>query len=151
MVTKGKPHHKAMGAVMSHLASRIHTVLREQRDYVLRDVDGREVTPREARAIIRTRYLCETTLDVREYRVLTQVGKLSAPLCGHPQRESGCSFRVTFGVCSEIFRQVPSEAYTMLGFLGNTLIRKPDAQAQGNGPKRPSRYPTTPVSIVSQL
>jgi len=56
MVNKGKPHHKAMGAVMSHLASRIHAVLTEQRDYVLRDVDGREVTTREARAIILTRY-----------------------------------------------------------------------------------------------
>jgi len=56
MVNKGKPHYKAVGAVMSHLASRIHAVLTEQRDYVLRDVDGREVTTREARAIILTRY-----------------------------------------------------------------------------------------------
>jgi hypothetical protein len=56
MVNKGKPHYKAIGAVMSHLASRIHTVLTEQRDYVLRDVDGREVTTREARMIILTQY-----------------------------------------------------------------------------------------------
>jgi transposase len=56
MVHKGKPHYKAIGAVMSHLASRIHAVLTQQRDYVLRDVDGREVTAREARTIIRTRY-----------------------------------------------------------------------------------------------
>ncbi len=56
MVHKGKPHHKAMGAVMSHLASRIHAVLTEERDYVLRDVDGREVTAREARAIIQSQY-----------------------------------------------------------------------------------------------
>jgi len=56
MVNKGKPHYKAIGAVMSHLASRIHAVLTEQRDYVLRDVDGREVTAREARTIILTRY-----------------------------------------------------------------------------------------------
>ncbi len=56
MVHKGKPHNKAMGAVMSHLASRIHAVLTEQRDYVLRDVDGREVTAREARTIIQTQY-----------------------------------------------------------------------------------------------
>jgi transposase len=56
MVHKGKPHYKAVGAVMSHLASRIHTVLSEQRDYVLRDVDGREVTAREARTIIQTQY-----------------------------------------------------------------------------------------------
>ena len=56
MVHKGKPHTKAMGAVMSHLASRIHAVLTEQRDYVLRDVDGREVTAREARTIVKTQY-----------------------------------------------------------------------------------------------
>jgi len=56
MVNKGKPHFKAIGAVMSHLASRIHAVLTEQRDYVLRDVDGREVTAREARMIILTQY-----------------------------------------------------------------------------------------------
>jgi transposase len=56
MVHKGKPHYKAIGAVMSHLASRIYTVLTQQRDYVLRDVDGREVTAREARTIIRSRY-----------------------------------------------------------------------------------------------
>jgi hypothetical protein len=56
MVNKGKPHYKAIGTVMSHLASRIHAVLTEQRDYVLRDVDGREVTAREARTIVLTRY-----------------------------------------------------------------------------------------------
>jgi hypothetical protein len=56
MVNKGKPHYKAIGAVMSHLASRIHAVLTEQRDYVLRNGDGREVTAREARTIILTRY-----------------------------------------------------------------------------------------------
>jgi len=56
MVHKGKPHTKAIGAVMSHLASRIHAVLTEQRDYVLRDVDGREVTASEARTIIQTQY-----------------------------------------------------------------------------------------------
>jgi transposase len=56
MAHRGKPHYKAIGAVMSHFASRIHAVLSEQRDYVLRDTDGREVTPQEARTIILTRY-----------------------------------------------------------------------------------------------
>jgi transposase len=56
MVHRGKPHYKAIGAVMSHLASRIHAVLTEQRDYVLRDVDGHEVTSQEARTIILTKY-----------------------------------------------------------------------------------------------
>jgi hypothetical protein len=56
MVHKGNPHYKAIGAVMSHLASRIHAVLTEQRDYVLRDMDGREVTMSEARTIVKTQY-----------------------------------------------------------------------------------------------
>jgi transposase len=62
MVHKGKPHYKAIGAVMSHLASRIHAVLTEQRDYVLRDVDGRDVTAREARTIIQTKYRVPTEI-----------------------------------------------------------------------------------------
>ena len=56
MVHKGKPHYKAIGAVMSHLASRIHVVLTEQRDYALRDADGREITTSEARTIVKTQY-----------------------------------------------------------------------------------------------
>jgi hypothetical protein len=62
MAHKGKPHNKAVGAVMSHLASRIHAVLTEQRDYVLRDVDGRETSVQEARTIIRTRYRVPTEI-----------------------------------------------------------------------------------------
>ena len=56
MVHRGNSHYKAVGAVMSHLASRIHAVLSEQRDYVLKDVDWREVSVRDARAIILTQY-----------------------------------------------------------------------------------------------
>ncbi len=62
MVHKGKPHYKAIGAVMSHLASRVHMILTEQRDYVLRDVDGREITSREARTIIQTKYQVPATI-----------------------------------------------------------------------------------------
>lgn len=66
MVCKGKPHYKAVGAVMSHLASRIHAVLSERRDYVLRDVDGREISAREARIIIQTQY--QVPADIRVER-----------------------------------------------------------------------------------
>jgi hypothetical protein len=62
MVHEGKPHHKAMGTVMSHLASCIHAVLTEQRDYILRDVDGREVTAAEARTIVKTQYQAPTEI-----------------------------------------------------------------------------------------
>jgi hypothetical protein len=66
MVHKGKPHHKAIGAVMSHLASRVHAVLTGHRDYILRDVDGREVTRREARTIVQTQY--QVSAEVRAER-----------------------------------------------------------------------------------
>jgi transposase len=56
MVHKGNPHNKALGAVMSHLASRIHAVLTEQRDYVQRDVSGREISMIEGRTIVKTQY-----------------------------------------------------------------------------------------------
>lgn len=83
MVHKGKPHCKAIGAVMSHLASRIHAVLTEQRDYVLRDVDGREVTGREARAIILTRY--QVPAEIRAERRKSRSRRKPDVATGHPR------------------------------------------------------------------
>ena len=81
MVNKGKPHYKAIGAVMSHLASRIHAVLTEQRDYVLRDVDGREVTAREARTIILTRY--QVPAEIRAERRMSRRRRKQDVSTGH--------------------------------------------------------------------
>lgn len=81
MVHKGKPHYKAIGAVMSHLASRIHAVLTEQRDYVLRDVDGREVTAREARTIIQTKY--QVPAEIRAERRTSRRRKRDVSTGGH--------------------------------------------------------------------
>ena len=81
MVNKGKPHYKAIGAVMSHIASRIHAVLTEQRDYVLRDVDGREVTTREARSIILTRY--QVPAQIRAERRTKRKGRKLDVSTGH--------------------------------------------------------------------
>lgn len=53
MVDHGKTHNQAMGAVMSHLAARIYVVLKEQRPYGLRGVDGQPITRPEARRYIR--------------------------------------------------------------------------------------------------
>jgi hypothetical protein len=44
MVHNGKNHMQAMGAVMSHMSARILAVLREDKPYDLRDMDGRPVT-----------------------------------------------------------------------------------------------------------
>lgn len=56
MVHNGKNHMQAMGAVMSHLSARVLAVLREDKPYVLRDIDGRLVSPEEARKIILAKY-----------------------------------------------------------------------------------------------
>jgi transposase len=52
MVQHGKNHRQAMGAVMSHLAARVLTVLREGRPYELRDAEGRPVSREEARELL---------------------------------------------------------------------------------------------------
>jgi len=74
MVHKGKPHYKAIGALMSRLASRIHAVLNKQRDYVRRDGDGREVTTREAQTIIRAKYRVPAEIRAeRRKALLTEI------------------------------------------------------------------------------
>jgi hypothetical protein len=52
MVLYGKHHTQAVCAVASHLASRIYALLRDQRPYQLQDLQGRPVSPEQARAYI---------------------------------------------------------------------------------------------------
>jgi len=52
MVHKGNQHTKATCAVAAKLASRILQVLKEDRPYEIRDVDGQVVTKKQAREII---------------------------------------------------------------------------------------------------
>jgi transposase len=56
IVHSGKNHKQAMGAVMSHIGSRILAVLRENKPYELRDIQGRPVTWEEARRLILSNY-----------------------------------------------------------------------------------------------
>ena len=56
MVSHGKNHKQAMGAVMSHLGARVLKVMKDNRPYELRDIDGKLVTNKQAREIILTRY-----------------------------------------------------------------------------------------------
>mgnify|MGYP005856991963 CR=1 FL=1 len=57
MVNKGKHHNQAVCACATHLLDRVLIVLREDRAYELRDVDGSLVTVGQARAIIAQRYV----------------------------------------------------------------------------------------------
>ena len=56
MVHNGKNHMQAMGAVMSHMSARVLAVLREDKPYALRDVDGSIVSREEAKKIIMAKY-----------------------------------------------------------------------------------------------
>lgn len=56
MVNKGKHHRQAVCACTTHLLDRILVILREDRPYQLRDVDGTPVGKKQAKAIIAQRY-----------------------------------------------------------------------------------------------
>jgi transposase len=56
VVHHGKHHTQAVCACATHLLDRIWTILKEDRAYELRDVDGTPVTAQQARQIITTRY-----------------------------------------------------------------------------------------------
>jgi transposase len=56
MVHNGKNHMQAMGAVMSHLSARVLAVLREDKPYDIRDMEGRSVSREEARKLILAKY-----------------------------------------------------------------------------------------------
>ena len=52
MVHNGKNHKQAMGAVMSHLGARVLSVLRDNRPYELRDVQGKPIGWEAARRLV---------------------------------------------------------------------------------------------------
>lgn len=56
MVERGAHHTKALCVIAGRLAERAWLVMSRGEPYVLRDVDGRQVTPAEAKAIVAERY-----------------------------------------------------------------------------------------------
>ena len=56
MVNRGKHYLQAICACATHLLDRIYVILRDQRPYELRDVDGTPLTKRRARGICQQRY-----------------------------------------------------------------------------------------------
>jgi hypothetical protein len=73
MVHKGKHHHQALCAVATHLLDRVLIVLREDRAYELRDVDGTPVTGAQAREIVRQRYTVPDEVRRRSNKRARQV------------------------------------------------------------------------------
>jgi len=66
MVSHGKNHKQALGAVMSHLGARVLKVLLENRPYDLRDIDGKSVDRKAAKTLILTKY--HVSDDIRRER-----------------------------------------------------------------------------------
>lgn len=56
MVHKGQHHNQALCAVATHLLDRVLVILKEDRPYQLRDVDGSPLTRQQARQIVIDRY-----------------------------------------------------------------------------------------------
>jgi transposase len=68
MVNKGNHHNQAVCACATRLLDRVQAVLREDRPYELRDVDGTPITPKEARTIIAERYKVPEEVRARNTR-----------------------------------------------------------------------------------
>jgi transposase len=56
MVHNGKNHMQAMGAVMSHMSARVLAVLREDKPYEIRDIDGTPMSHEQAKKLILAKY-----------------------------------------------------------------------------------------------
>jgi transposase len=68
MMHKGKHHTQAVCACATHLLDRVYVILKEDRPYQLRDVDGTPVTREQARAIIAERYTVPDEVRKRNNR-----------------------------------------------------------------------------------
>jgi transposase len=66
MVSHGKNHKQAVGAVMSHIGARVWKVLLEDRPYKLKDTHGKSISPGDARRLILTEY--HVPEDIRRER-----------------------------------------------------------------------------------
>jgi len=75
MVSHGKNHKQAIGAVMSHLGARVLKVLLEDRPYELRDIDGKSVTRDYARRLILTKYQVSEDIRKERRRRNSKIGK----------------------------------------------------------------------------
>ncbi len=75
MVHNGKNHRQAMGAVMSHLGARILSVLRENKPYELRDIEGNPISREDAKKLIMATYQVPETIkrDRRHRRSLGNI------------------------------------------------------------------------------
>ena len=69
MMYKGKHHTQAVCACATHLLDRVYVILKEDRPYQLRDVDGTPVSRERARDIIAERYTVPQEVRQRNNRM----------------------------------------------------------------------------------
>ncbi|MDP8931884.1 MAG: IS110 family transposase [Actinomycetota bacterium] len=81
MTVAGKHHNSALCHIAMTLLTRIVTCWRNGEPYQLRDVDGRPVTPEEARSIIAERYQISDELR-RRRRVVTHAKRMKQGRAG---------------------------------------------------------------------
>lgn len=74
MVERGANHTKALAVVAAHLARRLWRVLDRQTPYVVCDLDGRPVTPDQAKQLIAERYTVPEDIR-RRRRASNKAGK----------------------------------------------------------------------------
>jgi hypothetical protein len=86
VVNKGKHHKQAVCACATHLLDRVLVVLREDKAYELRDVDGTKVSVEQAQAIIAQRYTLSPQARQRT-RHPTAKGARGRPSRAPQQRE----------------------------------------------------------------
>ena len=75
MVELGKHHLQAICACATHLLDRIYAILRDNRPYQLRDVDGTPIDKHEARRICQERYQVPDQVRRRNNRRVRQARK----------------------------------------------------------------------------
>jgi transposase len=71
MVGAGKHHNSALCHIATTLLTRIVTCWRQQERYVIRDLDGRQITADEGRRIVAERYTIPSELRMSRRRVST--------------------------------------------------------------------------------
>lgn len=87
MVERGRHHNQALCAVATHVADRIYALLRENRPYQPRDLDGRPITNAEA-----TRLAANLAVDAvtrARLRVRRREGGPREPQSGQPKAPQG--------------------------------------------------------------
>jgi hypothetical protein len=91
MMQHGKHHYQAICACATHLLDRIWTILKEDRPYELRDVDGTPVSVGRAREIIAARYTVPKEVrqrqnqKTRRARAEQRAEKRNVRTCGKQQ------------------------------------------------------------------